>query len=114
MPPPVAPRPNVPPSETSRVVAAAPVLTVPVSTMSSAVTESVLPPVFRALDAARVNVPLPLSSLSASTVVAPALVRLSFRVTPFCAFRVSAPAPVMPPVVALSAMPAAEVRVAPA
>ena len=112
--PAVAPSPMVPPSETRIVVAAAPLFSVPFSAMSSAVIDSVLPVVLSAFDAARVKLPAPLLSVSASITVAPAVVRLSFRVTPPAAFRVRAPAPVMLPVVASRVIDPAEVTVRPA
>ena len=70
--------------------------------------------VLSVLEAAIVNVPLPLVSSSASTTVAPAVVRLSFRVTPLLAFRVSAPAPDIFPFVASSVMEPADASVSPA
>ena len=104
----------MPPSDTSRVVVEPAVLTVPLSAMSSAVIDRVLAVVLSAFEAARVKVPAPLSSVSASITVAPAVVRPSFRVTPAAAFRVRAPAPVMLPVVASRVIDPAEVRVRPA
>ena len=112
----VAPRPIPVPSESMIVVAAAPLVIAPVALIerSSAVIDSVLPPVLNVAPAARLNVPvLSLASVSASIVVRPAVVRLSLIVIPSAAFSVSVPAPVISPPVASSVIDPADVNVRP-
>ena len=104
----------VPASETRIVVAADPLFRLPERSTSFAVIVSVLLLVVRVRAAMIVKSPAPLSSVSESMFAAPLVARLSFRVTPFCAFRVSAPLAEIPLFVASSVIDSTDVRVTPA
>lgn len=88
------------------MVPAVPLLRALLKAKSTAVMERVLFPVLTA--AAMESVPVPLSSVSASKVVAPAEVNELLIVIPSLAFSVIAPGVVMPPVVALNVIELAE------
>ena len=109
----VPPKPMPVPSESMIVVLATPELIVPLKA-TSAVIETVLPPVLILAPLAVVKVPPPVSFVSASTVSVPEVAaNASLSVTPLLASSVNAPAPVMPPVVASKVRLPAEVRVTP-
>ena len=91
----------------------APPATAPFIVMTPAVRERALAPEDRVLPEARVNVPVPLLSVSALTVVESEPVKLSLSVIPPTALRVDDPDPVIPPVVASSDIEVADVRVTP-
>ena len=96
------------------MVPAVPLLKVPLRVKLVAVIDRALFPVFNASPEARVKVPVPLLSVSASIVVVPADVKSSLIVMPLVALRVIAPAADMPTVAAVKVMaPASAVRIAP-
>ena len=97
----VVPNPIVAPDkELKIVVPAVPLFRVPLKSKSPAVMERALLPVVNALLAAMVKVPDPSLSVSASKVMVPFDVKLSLMLMSPVAFRFTAPAPDIPPVVA--------------
>ena len=90
------------------VVLVVPLLKVPLRARSPAVMDRALFPVLNASPEARVKVPVPSLSVSASKVVVPADVKSSLMLMPLVALRVTAPAADMPTVVAFNVREPAE------
>ena len=90
------------------VVLVVPLLKVPLRARSPAVMDRALFPVLNAPPEARVKVPVPSLSVSASKVVVPADVKSSLMLMPLVALRVTAPAADMPTVVAFKVREPAE------